>query len=699
MQPDKKSHCRKRCNRRCPAQAFSRDGKKLAFAPVDGDVREWTIGTDAVKFLKQTSGQSCALTYNSKNELLVLRAKKNVVRLLNSATNQELISTFQKEQEVRQVVFSPDATRIAFYVHPTKVIVRDLRTDKQYTIDVAKVEWMWNLAFSPDGKIITATTPPSETIALNIESGEKLFTLGKFAHSQIVFSPDGDRLNSFGFNSDHGLLFWDARTGKRLDVSGGHVTPINRVLFSPDGKRILTSTLRAGPARLWDAKTGKLLRIFEGDSGAWRDILWSADGKQIVSTDYLVKAQVHFWDAQTLGKQRTITFETHRFSVGAFAFSSDGTRMATCGVGTIPDDVMLWDLASEKRLVDKPYVLDSIRDLFFLPGDKEILIEGFDEVRIIGLKGKAFESRRLIAARDGRSALSPDGRFLAHTGAITDPDNPPRAQIVEILTGKTVLDLNKSIRGYSVAFTSDGRTCAIGSGNAIRFIDLPSGEEFGSLKTGIGGPFAIAPNAKLLICPGGGYEQATPIIWDVDQLLNRPFQLKKKPEPSEVEKWCKELANSEPAIGVQAAWNLARVPGLAISALKSALRADLRPDPNEVEGLIAQLDDDRYRVREKAAKELLLLRVAIRKPIEKALNNSPTAEKEKRLRQILENLEKQAHSSEVLFASRATLALEQMGNAEAKMLLEEAAKSAASLPLREEAKLSLRRWKICDAKK
>src|SRR5262249_61597124 len=54
---------------------------------------------------------------------------------------------------------------------------------------------------------------------------------------------------------------------RELAVVPGHTGPVNSVVVTPDGARIVTGS-EDGTARVWDAKTGAELFSFKGHAGA-----------------------------------------------------------------------------------------------------------------------------------------------------------------------------------------------------------------------------------------------------------------------------------------------------------------------------------------------------------------------------------------------------------------------------------------------
>jgi len=131
------------------------------------------------------------------------------------------------------------------------------------------------------------------------------------------------------------------------------------------------------------------------------------------------------------------------------------------------------------------------------------------------------------------------------------------------------------------------------------------------------------------------------------------------------------------------------VAGLA--ALSAAPAEPKPPSKDQIAKWIKQLGDTEFAVREKASQELGRLGSFAEKPLRKALESKPSAEKSRRIKRLLESLEKSGFSPERSRALRALEALELIGNGDAKKVLEAVAKGAPDAELTQEAKAALDR--------
>src|SRR5262249_24535740 len=217
---------------------------------------------------------------------------------------------------------------------------------------------IFSLAYSPDGKrIVTAggrsgivgfgiggrTFSEGEVLVWDLNTREVKRSLeGYDRHvTSVCFSPpDGKRIAA---NAGHGVMVWDAATGKR-QLTLEHEGTVLSVCFSPDGRRIAAvgySSGKPGMVKVWDAKTGKELLSFKAHDNSIGSVCFSPDGKRIVSSDRGKKAEV--WDAQTGQKKLSL-----KDTSGRAVFSPDGKRIAA---GSTDKTVKVWDAQSGKELL------------------------------------------------------------------------------------------------------------------------------------------------------------------------------------------------------------------------------------------------------------------------------------------------------------------------------------------------------------
>jgi WD40 repeat protein len=219
----------------------------------------------------------------------------------------------------------------------------------------------------------------------------------------LAFSADGRTLVSEG-REDEMIRTWDVVTGRQLrEVK----KPAPEFLsFAPGGKEmIFTDRGIANDLDLFEVATGKHIRQIK-DVNDCLACTFSRDGKLLAAHGGI--GGVAVWNPATGTMVRQLR-EPPRGGGGAFAFatfSPDGLHLATGG--HIDSNLRVWDVNSGKERLCLP-------------------CKGF------------FVS----------ASFSPDGTLLA-TGS-TDG-----LAIQDLVSGKDLLRLGRSIQGQFVAFSPDG---------------------------------------------------------------------------------------------------------------------------------------------------------------------------------------------------------------------------------------------------
>ena len=267
--------------------------------------------------------------------------------------------------------------------------------------------------------------------------------------SSAAFSPDGKRIVSSSL--DKTVRLWDAATGRPIgNPLRGHEDGVEAVAFSPDGKRIVTAS-DDRTARLWDAATGQPIgEPLSGHEDVVLSVAFSPDGARIVTASQ--DKTVRLWDAAT-GRPIGEPLRGHTDFVSSAAFSPDGKRIVTAS-----DDrtAGLWD-ATTGEPIGAPLRghIDAVFSAAFSPDGKRIVTASNDRTERLwdAATGQPIGAP-LSGHEDGlvSAAFSPDGQRIvtaSHDGT---------ARLWDAATGKLV---GKALRGhsdfvFSAEFSPDG---------------------------------------------------------------------------------------------------------------------------------------------------------------------------------------------------------------------------------------------------
>jgi WD40 repeat protein len=344
--------------------------------------------------------------------------------------------------------------------------------------------------------------------------------LRQFAHDApirfLLASPDGrwlasleQRPSPFGrqVDPDEVVHIWDLTTGTRKQSLHSKVNYwFSNVLFSPNGKSLLTASRRPGgrdEVVLWDRETGRRLREFNGTSGISGDVATiSPDGRRLVEGSWTGKFEL--WD---LENGRRLTSEDSRHTrFAAVRLSATGDRATTIGL----DSISSWDATTGRRLQSFDLPEDSLYyrgppsgDCGSSSGGRYAVTFRNDGQEFQALvwdvpARKRFRTLRAPGPHEQvTSAFSPDSSLLA----AWLPGKQTFIRIWDVRTGELIRSFPESKAGWAgqMSFTADGKTLFVAGKNVTAY-EVSTGKELFSWRlkplprnsapgtTAVGGP-------------------------------------------------------------------------------------------------------------------------------------------------------------------------------------------------------------------
>jgi WD40 repeat protein/serine/threonine protein kinase len=394
--------------------------------------------------------------------------------------------------EVNGVAFSPDGDRLASAGGDGAVRIWNSRTGEVIQVlKNAHADSVVSVAFHPYGNHVASAGADRMVKVWDLTTEQEVFAgpchaIRKFGTAYTVaFSPPDGRNLAAG--SDGVVRVWDWKNRQLLQPFPGHGHHSIPVVFSPDGRRLVTGGAFGEGQKLWDAEAGgPPLRVFpaHGDHPV-SALAFSPDGGQLASAGF--DKSVKVWDATTGGLLHTLP---HTGNVECVAFSPDGRRLASGGEDKT---VHIWDATTGREVLGLRGHTGRCGCVAFSPDGWRLASAGADgTIRFwdaTPLRGDEGQEIRTFTQHDDEIrtvAVSPDGRRIASAGIGT------LVKVWDAGTGEmgvefdahtvVVFGLAWHPDGQRIASSSDGRLRTVqvwnaGDGREV-FFALPPGREY-----------------------------------------------------------------------------------------------------------------------------------------------------------------------------------------------------------------------------
>jgi WD40 repeat protein len=640
--------------------AFSPDGKHLATASEQGAVALWQVGTGKlVCQVKTKSGGPPMVTFSPDGKLFACEKADGVTILADAATGKEVRTVRTPDCSAQSLTFSPDS----------KQLVAVLNSDV-----VSDVAQFWDVA---TGR------------ATHKLKGDL------WAIKSVAFSPDGKMLAAAGEGQ---IRQWSTATGEERRFPDSGVGPIFALALSPDGKSVATGSSE-GAVRLWQASTGKPKGTRFDQSPSATLLEFSPDCKSLaICRD--AWQELSLCDVAT-GKQRLLAVDDES-SIFALAFVPDGQKLVHC----YDRMVRIFSTATgkEERHFGVPLVGTTTPDICLAPNGGVLAAYKCDEAQGREVFGeRLYPIYKLTNGIVSNGALSADGRMLAlvvspvervvKERAYPDRTKPPDIVICELMTGQERLRFKAhGLDVHHLCLSPRGKLLAFGEDDSIRVYEVRSGEQlcqFQGHQGSITGIVFSQDESKIV----SASIDTTALVWDISRLRDAKPRPVQSLDRDKLQVLWSDLASQNASKAYQAIQRLAAGPE-STAFLERELLAFGRSFParkKRVERLIPMLDSEQFEQRERATRELKELREDAELVLRGVLTGEQSAEVRRRVTLVLNGMQGEPPSPEILRLLRAVEALEQSGTAEARGALQALANGPAEARLTREAGAALDR--------
>jgi WD40 repeat protein len=530
----------------------------------------------------------------------------------------------------------------------------------------------------------------------------------------LDFSPD-DKTLLVGVDAD--LQLYDVASLKELSAREGHRGWVDAIAFSKDGTKLISGSAELNmlyPQEVanWDVTTWKLLGLTSTRTPVRADIgTLSPDHSLYSGKQGADRFGIFEHASGKLITRLAVPAGTANNTRGFFSPDNRFYLLAGNDENGKPSE-RLYALPSGKLLCAVPAVaqaptMESMRPVAFAPDGKLVAVFSRDNGQVHVVEtgtGKVLrrmgpevnmDPKRGPGGAQANLAFSPDGKLLASYSVMENVvrvwDVAEGKQLLTVATMEPARDPNFGPQGQGgihFVWSPDGRTLALG-GPKIRLWEMATMQVRRELAGHPNGVRALAfsPNGKLL---ASASKDTTILIWDATAADDAQPTGNGGHRSDADEAW-KILAEQDAAKAFALICSLSGTPDETAAMLRQRLKPAQAVEGQVIETLINELDNDAFKIRQKASADLLKIGDQIVPYIDKALAGTPTLETRRRLQELRDKSSGLQLQGDRLQAVRAVEILERIGTPAARQVLQTIAAGAPGAVLTRQAQGALQR--------
>lgn len=262
---------------------YSPNEKLLASSSRDTTVRIWDVATG--RELHRLTGFRCSVKevrFSPNGKMVASVGNDGMLKLWDVATGKELKSHVHStsadvDTSIYSIAFSRDGKKIYAGNGDKTISEWEVETGRETKVWKAHDDVVLTLTFSPDQRLLASGGFGDLTVKLwDTSTWREVRTLAEKktegfteALKPIAFSPDGKLIAASTVGFDRKLrqyvyvrtLVWNVATGEKLYTLGGHKLDVDALTFTPDGRFLVTGGTDTA-IKFWDVKTGHETRTF-----------------------------------------------------------------------------------------------------------------------------------------------------------------------------------------------------------------------------------------------------------------------------------------------------------------------------------------------------------------------------------------------------------------------------------------------------
>ncbi|MCY4568696.1 MAG: WD40 repeat domain-containing protein [Candidatus Poribacteria bacterium] len=320
--------------------AFSHHGKHLAGLNKADTLTLWEIATGekTSTFERVTEHGEWVSIFRGRTLVCSPEGRYFVVSFFNTEHhtvtlwNEKTLKSFTSDMPILSAAASPNGRLLATGGWDKSVTLWNIETQKPFCTLEGHIGEISDLAFSQDGSLLVSGGARNWKYEEDEDGStlrpEELYTFQSGADGTVRYFFSGNN------PTDTTAKIWEIPTGRNI-VTLKHPDVINRVMFSPEGTRLATSTRKT--IILWCTKTWQSVATL--DTVKIECLAFSPDGARLAIGGTWPEHKIQIWDVK-MG-ELVVEFSGHKSDVESLAFSPDGRLLASGGFDGV---IYLWDM-------------------------------------------------------------------------------------------------------------------------------------------------------------------------------------------------------------------------------------------------------------------------------------------------------------------------------------------------------------------
>jgi WD40 repeat protein/predicted Ser/Thr protein kinase len=455
------------------AVVFSPDSQSLFTGGEDGTVRQWDVTTLREVEPPLEHGTPVGnLAVSPDARTLASECWENYLYLwdMTSRKARKLRYT-PAERCPASPVFSPDGGFLAFSTG-NNIRILDMETEQERTVLRGSTGAIMNLRFLPDGKQLVSACEFGRPMLWDIDHPEKLITLRGFREGVrcMVVSSDNRRLivgtgDFLDLQHPSEVLVFNLVSQKSLLPPLEHPQAVNTLSLSTDGK-LLATGCEDGCVRVFTLPEGQLIQTLTNAVTKKRsNLVFSPDGRTLMTSNASPR-QFALWDTTTW--EAAMLLRDPPGGPQYFAFSPDGSLLATpMGDKKV---TIVWNMPAGTTNTVIPFNINA-RGAAFSPDGTMLAVNTFEDVELFEVR--TWKPLGILKGHEhviNGIAFAPDGKILASVG------NEGSVRLWSVPGCEEVAVLYDHLGGAeAIAFTSDGNWLISGARDkTVKLRRIPS---------------------------------------------------------------------------------------------------------------------------------------------------------------------------------------------------------------------------------